>query len=100
MDIEVGLWETDRNKTEEIINISGIAKLKDTLEKNRIRWFGHIMRMGEERLPKIALKMKLKGKKPVGRPRIRREDQVKRDVGRREKAMTRSDKGEKLGRPR
>ena len=43
------------------------------------------MRMGEERLPKMALKIKLKGKKPVGRPRTRQDDRVKRDIERRGK---------------
>ena len=43
------------------------------------------MRMGEERLPKMALKIKLKGKKMMRRPRTRWEDQVKRDVERRGK---------------
>ena len=68
-----------------MINILGIAKLLVTLEENRTRRFRHVMRMSEERLPKMALKIKLKGEKPVGRPRMRWEDQVKRDVERRGK---------------
>ena len=65
----------------------GIAKLQDTLEENKIRWFGHVMRIGKERLPKMAIKRKIRKKKPVGIPGTMWEDQVKRYV-------------EKLGRPR
>ena len=79
-----------------------IAKLQDrsTLEENRIRWFGHVMRMGEERLPKMILKIKLKGKKAVGRPRMKWEDQVKRNVERRGKPWQEVIREKSLGRSR
>ena len=37
----------DRIKNEEIKDILNLVKLQDTLENNRIKWFGHIMRMSE-----------------------------------------------------
>jgi len=33
--------------------------IKDT-EQNQLTWYGHVQRMAEERLPKIALKWMLK----------------------------------------
>ena len=41
------------------------------MKRNRLQWFGHIMRMEETRLPKRVLQMKEKEKRPLGRTRIR-----------------------------
>jgi hypothetical protein len=53
-------------KTEENLKIS---TLEGKLTTNRIRWYGHILRMDEERIPKKVLITKIKGKRPSGRPR-------------------------------
>ena len=41
------------------------------IERSRQRWFGHVSRMSQERLPKQALLAKANGRRPVGRPRAR-----------------------------
>ena len=41
------------------------------IERSQVRWFGHVRRMPQERLPKQALLAKAKRKSPVGRPRTR-----------------------------
>jgi len=38
------------------------------IEQNRLTWYGHVQRMAEERLPKIALKWMPKQKRARGRP--------------------------------
>ena len=43
-------------------NILETGKLRDILEENRIRWFGHVMNTGEERLRKMGQEMKVKRK--------------------------------------
>jgi len=50
------------------------------IERSRLRWFGHVSRMPQERLPKQALLAKIKEKRPVGRPRTRWADHIK-DLG-------------------
>ena len=44
------------------------------------RWFGHVSRIPQERLPKQALHAKANGRRPVGRPRTRWTDYIE-DLG-------------------
>ena len=46
------------------------------IEKSQLRWFGHVSRMPQERLPKQALHAKANGRRPVGRPRTRWTDYI------------------------
>ena len=39
------------------------------IEQNRLTWYGHVQRMAEGRLPKIALKWMPKQKRARGRPK-------------------------------
>ena len=49
----------------------------------RIRWFGHVMRKQDTRLPKKLFTLELTGRRPIRRPRTRWRDQVKQDLERR-----------------
>ena len=51
----------------------------------RLQWAGHVERMADDRLPKRAAELREEGRKRRGRPRLRWEDCVKRDVGRQER---------------
>jgi hypothetical protein len=48
--------------------------------KSRMRWTGHVARMGEERGVHRVLVGNPEGKRPLGRPRRRWEDNIKMDV--------------------
>ena len=43
-------------------------------------WAGHVERMADDRLPKRAAELREEGRRRRGRPRLRWEDCVKRDV--------------------
>ena len=43
---------------------------------SKLRWFGHVSRMPQERLPKQAFHAKANGRRPVGRPRTRWTDYI------------------------
>ena len=52
----------------------------ETIRLNRLRWFGHVQRMEENRIPKRVLYMNLGTTRLRGRPRNRQEEV--RDDGR------------------
>jgi len=50
------------------------------IESRRMIWVGHVTCMGERRVADRVLVGKPKGKRPVGRPRHRWEDNIKMDL--------------------
>ena len=51
----------------------------ETIRLNRLRWFGHVQRMEENRIPKRVLYVNLGTRRKRGRPRNRWQDEVKDD---------------------
>jgi hypothetical protein len=49
-------------------------------QERRMRWAGHVARMGEMRNVYGVLVGKLEGNRPLGRPRNRGEDNIRVDV--------------------
>ena len=64
----------------EIRKSLNIEQLLLRIERSQLRWFGHVSRMPQERLPKQALLAKANGQRPVGRPRTRWTDYIE-DLG-------------------
>jgi hypothetical protein len=50
------------------------------IKSKRMRWAGRVARMGEERNAYRILLGKLEGKRPLGRPRHRWEDNIRMDL--------------------
>ena len=50
------------------------------IKSRRMRWAGHVARMGEERGVYRLLVGKPEGKRPLGRPRRKWEDNIKMDL--------------------
>ena len=50
------------------------------MKSRRMRWTGHVARMGSRRGVYRVLVGKPEGKRPFGRPRRRREDNIKIDL--------------------
>jgi hypothetical protein len=50
-----------------------------TIRLNILRWFGHVQRMEENRIPKRVLYMNLDSTRPRGRPRNRWQDEMRED---------------------
>ena len=50
------------------------------IKSRRMRWAGHVARMGERRGVYRVLVGKPEGKRPLERPRRRREDNIKMDL--------------------
>ena len=54
--------------------------LTERLVRSRLQWAGHVGRMVDDRLPKRAAELREEGRRRRGRPMLRWEDCVKRDV--------------------
>jgi len=50
------------------------------IEKNQLTWYGHVQRMAEERLVKIALKWMPKQKRARGRPKKNWMEGIKKAI--------------------
>ena len=55
------------------------ACIVDKIIKSRVKWAGHVVRMKDERLPKRS-ETKKQGCRKRGRPPLRWEDYLKRDL--------------------
>jgi hypothetical protein len=53
--------------------------ITETIRVHRLRWFGHIQRMEENRIPKRGLSMRVEATRPRGRPGNRWQDEVSED---------------------
>ena len=55
--------------------------ISEEIVQRRPKWFGHVARMPQQRLPLRAYKNDFTTRRPRGRPPMRWRDQVQDDVG-------------------
>jgi hypothetical protein len=60
--------------------LSKLSEFDRVIKSRRLRWAGHVARMGERRGAYRALVGKPEGRRPLGRPRRRWEDNIKMDL--------------------
>jgi hypothetical protein len=70
--------KTDRGENCIMMNL--IACIVRVIKSSRMRWAGHVARMGEGRCVYRDLVGRPEGKRPLGRPRRRWEDNIKMDL--------------------
>jgi hypothetical protein len=73
-----GEWRKWYN--EELHNLYSSPDIIMQIKSRRMRWAGHVARMGEERYVYKVLAGKPEGKRPLGRPRRRWEDGIGMDL--------------------
>ena len=73
-----GEWRKLHN--EELNDIYSLPNIVRVVKSRRMRWAGHVARMGEDRVVHRVLVGKPEGKRPLGRPRRRWEDNIKMDL--------------------
>jgi hypothetical protein len=74
----MGEWRRLHN--EELHNLYSTPDIIRQVKSKRMRWAGHVARMGEERNLCKVLAGKPEGKRPLGRPRRRWEDGIRMDL--------------------
>ncbi|KAI5635421.1 guanylate kinase domain-containing protein [Phthorimaea operculella] len=73
-----GSWRVRKNR--ELEELVAEPNIIGEINSARIRWLGHLERMGEDRAVKRAYLGKPNGKRPVGRPRYRWADEAEKDL--------------------
>jgi hypothetical protein len=73
-----GEWRKLHN--EELHILYSSANISRQIKSRRMRWAGHVARMGEERNVYKVLMGKPEGKRPLGSPRRRWEDGIRMDL--------------------
>ena len=73
----VSLLEHRRN--EKILEEAKVEQIA-TVTRRRLEWFGHIKRREETENTRAVAEMKMEGKRPRERPKLRWYDTVRRDL--------------------
>ncbi|CAG9130935.1 unnamed protein product [Plutella xylostella] len=73
-----GSWRVLKNA--ELEDLMAGANIVGETKAHRLRWLGHLQRMGEDRSAKRAYMGRPTGRRPAGRPRYRWSDAVEADL--------------------
>ena len=73
-----GEWRQLHN--EELMDLYSLPNIVRVVKSRRMRWAGHVARMGEGRGVHRVLVGKPEGKRPLGRPRRIWDDNIKMDL--------------------
>jgi hypothetical protein len=72
--------ERSKLHNDELNDLYSLSSIVRVAKSRRMRWAGHMARKGEEKVVHRVLVGKPEGKRPLGRPRRRWEDDVKMDI--------------------
>ena len=78
-----GVTRLDRLRNEDIRRELGVEGILEYVERGQLRWFGHVKRMNGERYPRRFLDWTPQGRRPIGRPKMRWLQNIKRGAERR-----------------
>jgi hypothetical protein len=71
--------ERRKRHHEELNDLYSSPIIVRVIKSRKMRWAGHVARMGEERRVHSVLVGKPEGKRPFGKPRLRWKDYIKAD---------------------
>ena len=54
---------------EELRRLVGVEPITTFIRSGRLRWYGHMMRKGDEDWVKKCMEHRVEGRRPIGRPR-------------------------------
>src|SRR5215469_14928886 len=76
----MGITRKDRCRNDRVREGLGVADVGDKMAENRMRWYGHIMRMREEDKVRVVRAMRVEGKARRGRPFLTWYEVVRKDM--------------------
>ena len=74
----VSILEYRRN--EEILEEAQVEQMATVMRRRRLEWFGHVKRRDETENIRAVVEMKMEGKRPRGRPKLRWKHTARRDM--------------------
>ena len=84
----INVTRRDRFKNDTIRTLIGTEPLQEYINRQQIKWFGHIIRMMPNETPSIAYTSKHSGRRARGRPRKRWIDGIKEILNTRNMTVT------------
>ena len=63
-----GISLKDRRTNEELRRLVGVEPIRTFIRSSRLRWYGHVMRKGDEDWVKKCMEYRVEGRRLVGRP--------------------------------
>ncbi|VDP35753.1 unnamed protein product [Heligmosomoides polygyrus] len=75
-----GRTRRDKVRNEDVRAVMKTAPIQLKMRKQRLRWYGHVLRRLKDHPTRLALDFEAPGKRPRGAPRKRRKDVIKRDL--------------------
>ena len=75
-----GISLKDRRTNEELRWLVGVEPITTLIRSGRLRWYGHVMRKGDEDWVKKCMEYRVEGRRPVGRPRKTWLESVEADM--------------------
>ena len=79
-----GISLNDRRTNEELRMLVGVEPITTFISSDRLRWYGHVMRKGDEDWVKKYMEYRVEGRRPVGRPRKTWVESVESDMAKHE----------------
>ena len=83
----LGKTRRDRSRNATVREQPKEESLIDGIERRKLRWYGHLVRMAEDRKPRQILEARIEGMRGRGRPRKVWMDDIKEADGRRGKTI-------------
>jgi predicted RNA-binding Zn-ribbon protein involved in translation (DUF1610 family) len=79
----LGITKFHHERNEDVRLKTGQCEISELVTRSRLRWLGHVARMGEGRLPVKLLYGSMEGKGRRGKPVSRWKDMIERDLKKR-----------------
>ena len=78
--VDADTGELRRLHNNELMQRAMIPPVTSVIRAHRMRWAGHVARMGQERIPRQVMDGEPRGRRPLGRPRKRWRDCLREDL--------------------
>ena len=75
-----GVTIRDKVRSHVIRKELGVSGIKEKVREARLRWYGHVMRSYKESMVRRVMEWQVTGVRRRGRPRMRWQDCVRRDM--------------------